>query len=52
VDSKDFQLLVALYNNARQSYQSLGRLQEIDCRSSTTGVIIVTYITDGKIRTG
>jgi DNA-binding Lrp family transcriptional regulator len=25
VDSKDFQLLVSLYNNARQSYQSLGR---------------------------
>jgi DNA-binding Lrp family transcriptional regulator len=25
VDSKDFQLLVALYDNARQSYQSLGR---------------------------
>jgi DNA-binding Lrp family transcriptional regulator len=25
VDSKDFQLLVALYGNARQSYQSLGR---------------------------
>jgi DNA-binding Lrp family transcriptional regulator len=26
VDSKDFQLLVGLYGNARQSYQSLGRL--------------------------
>jgi DNA-binding Lrp family transcriptional regulator len=25
VDSKDFQLFVALYDNARQSYQSLGR---------------------------
>jgi DNA-binding Lrp family transcriptional regulator len=25
VDSKDFQLLVGLYGNARQSYQSLGR---------------------------
>jgi DNA-binding Lrp family transcriptional regulator len=25
LDSKDFQLLVALYDNARQSYQSLGR---------------------------
>ena len=25
MDSKDFQLLVALYGNARQSYQSLGR---------------------------
>jgi DNA-binding Lrp family transcriptional regulator len=25
VDSKDFQLLVALYSNARQSYQSLGK---------------------------
>jgi DNA-binding Lrp family transcriptional regulator len=25
VDSKDFQLLVSLYGNARQSYQSLGR---------------------------
>jgi DNA-binding Lrp family transcriptional regulator len=33
VDSKDFQLLVALYNNARQSYQSLGRRVSLSAHS-------------------
>ena len=33
MDSKDFQLLVALYNNARQSYQSLGRRVSLSAHS-------------------
>jgi DNA-binding Lrp family transcriptional regulator len=33
VDSKDFQLLVALYGNARQSYQSLGRRVSLSAHS-------------------
>jgi DNA-binding Lrp family transcriptional regulator len=33
VDSKDFQLLVALYNNARQSYASLGRRVSLSAHS-------------------
>jgi DNA-binding Lrp family transcriptional regulator len=33
VDSKDFQLLVALYSNARQSYQSLGRRVSLSAHS-------------------
>jgi DNA-binding Lrp family transcriptional regulator len=33
VDLKDFQLLVALYNNARQSYQSLGRRVSLSAHS-------------------
>ena len=33
VDSKDFQLFVALYGNARQSYQSLGRRVSLSAHS-------------------
>ena len=33
MDSKDFQLLVALYNNARQSYASLGRRVSLSAHS-------------------
>ena len=33
MDSKDFQLLVALYGNARQSYQSLGRRLSLSAHS-------------------
>lgn len=33
MDSKDFQLLVALYNNARQSYESLGRRVSLSAHS-------------------
>ncbi len=33
MDSKDFQLLVALYGNARQSYQSLGRRVSLSAHS-------------------
>jgi DNA-binding Lrp family transcriptional regulator len=33
VDSKDFQLLVALYGNARQSYESLGRRVSLSAHS-------------------
>jgi DNA-binding Lrp family transcriptional regulator len=33
VDSKDFQLFVALYDNARQSYQSLGRRVSLSAHS-------------------
>jgi DNA-binding Lrp family transcriptional regulator len=33
VDSKDFQLFVALYNNARQSYASLGRRVSLSAHS-------------------
>ena len=33
VDSKDFQLLVALNNNARQSYQSLGKRVSLSAHS-------------------
>ena len=33
MDSKDFQLLVALYSNARQSYQSLGRRVSLSAHS-------------------
>ena len=33
VDSKDFQLLVALHNNARPSYQSLGRRVSLSAHS-------------------
>jgi DNA-binding Lrp family transcriptional regulator len=33
VDSKDFQMLVALYNNARQSYASLGRRVSLSAHS-------------------
>jgi DNA-binding Lrp family transcriptional regulator len=33
VDSKDFQLLVALYSNARQSYASLGRRVSLSAHS-------------------
>jgi hypothetical protein len=33
VDSKDFQLLVSLHSNARQSYQSLGMLLSLSAHS-------------------
>ena len=33
MDSKDFQLLVALYGNARQSYQSIGRRVSLSAHS-------------------